>query len=177
MTDVLGTLMDEHLTIGMVIGLLEASLKCMRGGRRPPQDFFATILDTLQNFADKCHHAKEEEALFPLFKGASIEDAGTVSLLIEEHRKGRALTASLAEAVGRDDDRAITEAASGYVDLMSRHIRKENVVFPTWLRLLSDEAKREMSERFDGIEARSVGAGGRAEYRKKMEMLRKEMPV
>ncbi len=173
--DALETLMDEHLTIATTLGLLDVSAKKMQGGEELPTEFFDEVMDILENFADRCHHAKEEEVLFPLFKGNGAKDSEAVSSFLEEHENGRAFVSALGKAVDRDDRLGIMENASGYYSLMSQHIRKENMLFPAWIKSLSDAASEEMAARFDRIEARSLGPERHQEYRRTVERLKSEI--
>jgi hemerythrin-like domain-containing protein len=170
--DALETLLDEHRTIGMTIGLLKDSVKGLQSGKAPSPEFFEEIFDVLRNFVDRCHHGKEEEVLFPLVRKRDAEEAGIVSLLLEEHEKGRAFVRAMKDAVSKNDRAGIIKNANGYTALLLQHIRRENMIFPTWINPLEDETKKEISERFDEIEAEAIGPGKHQEYLQTIERLK-----
>jgi hemerythrin-like domain-containing protein len=170
--DALGTLLDEHIVIVMTVGLLKDSVKRLQSGRELPPEFFGEVFDVLENFVDKCHHGKEEEVLFPLVKAMGAEESGVVSLLLEEHEKGRAFVRAMSDAVSKNDSAGIIKNSNGYTALLLQHIKRENMIFPRWINPLSDRTKKEMSERFDEIEARAIGLGKRQEYLRTVERLK-----
>ena len=48
------------------------------------------IIDFLRTFADKCHHGKEEIALFPALVLSGIpQDNGPIGVMLHEHNVGR----------------------------------------------------------------------------------------
>ncbi|MBI4395914.1 MAG: hemerythrin domain-containing protein, partial [Elusimicrobia bacterium] len=95
-------------------------------------------VEFLQTFADRCHHAKEENHLFRrLIDMGWPSDGGPVGVMLAEHEEGRALIRNMAEAVHKwkAGDQAtlrdFTVSASGYVELLRQHIMKENnILFP-----------------------------------------------
>jgi hemerythrin-like domain-containing protein len=175
--DVLGTLLEEHRIIGMAIKLLDDSTKKLQSGKKVSPEIFEKDLDILRNFADRCHHRKEEDVLFPLIKEHGTEEARNVSLLLREHEKGRGLVRAMSEAVSKNDSTGMIKNANGYIALMFQHIRKENVLFPPWINPLSDETKKELLERFEEIEAKAIGLGKHQEYLQTIEKLRNELLV
>ena len=61
-TDVLR---DEHTIILRGLDLLEAAADRPEGGAAPPDGWWEEVLGWLRAFADRNHHAKEEDLLFP----------------------------------------------------------------------------------------------------------------
>jgi len=100
-------------------------------------DFYA-VIDFVRNYADKHHHGKEEAMLFNRMTaelGAAAQKLVTHGMLVE-HDLGRMYMRELETAVGKvlqGDDEAkvdVIGSAMSYVDLLSRHIEKEdNVVY------------------------------------------------
>jgi hemerythrin-like domain-containing protein len=129
----------------------------------------------MRNFVEKCHHGKEEMALFPLISARGGREAKAVSLLIEEHEKGRAFVKALDEAVKKNEALDVIKSVNGYVGLLPQHVRKENVVFPIWIGSLPDETKRELFKKFEEIEERVIGPGKHQEYIQTVEKLKTAM--
>jgi hemerythrin-like domain-containing protein len=68
-------------------------------GRLPDKGHGEEILDFLVVFVDKCHHGKEEGLLFPALEAVGVSrNGGPIGVLLEEHRKGRSLTAEMTAA-------------------------------------------------------------------------------
>lgn len=173
--DALGTLLEEHEIILKAINVLTSSVKSIQEGKEPKPKFFEGILDVIKNFADKCHHGKEEGVLFPMINDKDVRQAKIVSLFLEDHEKGRAFVRALAEAVGKNDATGIIKNANGYANLLPLHIKKENAIFPVWINPLSSETKEELSERFEEIEERVIGLGKHEEYINKIEKLKNSL--
>jgi len=157
----------EHRVIERVLAGLEAlAAKATETGQLEA-DAAAQAVDFLRNFADRCHHGKEEAKLFPALerKGFSPE-AGPTAVMRSEHEQGRAYTRALAEsldAAGRGDAQALkrfTEAAQGYVDLLRQHIQKEDhCLFAMADSALSADEQKALLEAFEQVEHEDMGAG------------------
>ena len=91
------------------------------------------LLDILRNFADRCHHLKEENVLFPALEKWGIDPTtGPVSIMLEEHEEGRRRLGAMAEALASRDPQsargALVENAKSYVQLLTDHIQKEDEI-------------------------------------------------
>jgi len=169
----LEVLTDEHGVILEIVEVLNNSVKKLQAREKVSTEFFEKILDVMRNFVEKCHHGKEEMALFPLIRARGGREARAVSLLIEEHEKGKAFVKALDEAVKKNEIDNMIKSVNGYVGLLPQHVKKENVVFPTWINPLSDETKRELFKRFEEIEERVIGLGKHQEYIQTVKILKK----
>ena len=74
MRDPIQQLMEEHRVIEQVLAALEAAAR-----RELQFPFYEQAVDFIVNFADGCHHAKEEDRLFPM--GRSHLDADELRIL------------------------------------------------------------------------------------------------
>src|SRR3546814_17471193 len=94
-TDVLK---HEHDAILMAIKILDQISDEARQGNATSTDV-THFLGFLREFADTCHHGKEEGLLFPAMIEAGLSaDGGPISVMLSDHDKGRALVAALANA-------------------------------------------------------------------------------
>jgi hemerythrin-like domain-containing protein len=168
----LEVLVNEHEVILKIVEVLNNSVEKLHATEKVSREFFEKILDVMRNFVEKCHHGKEEMALFPLIRARGGREAKAVSLLIEEHEKGRVFVKALDEAVKKNARDNIIKSVNGYVGLLAQHVKKENVVFPTWINSLSDETKNELFKRFEEIEERFIGLGKHQEYIQTVETLK-----
>lgn len=147
-TDVLRA---EHVVILRALSVLERAAERLAAGGALPAGWWDDTLDWLRAFADRNHHAKEENALFPAMIRAGVPSpGGPVDVMLDEHEQGRALIARMAE--GASPHRAA--AASRYVQLLREHIDKENgIVFPLAEAVFEEAEMRELSRQFDRVEA------------------------
>ena len=131
-------LMEEHRVIERVLASLETAANRLSAGQAIPMDFFLKAADFIKNFADGCHHKKEEGILFvALAANGMPQDAGPVGVMLAEHEEGRRLTRAMREGAQRvqgGDAAALSQViqnALGYVALLRQHIQKEDhILFP-----------------------------------------------
>ena len=63
-------------------------------------------------FADKCHHGKEEDVLFPELEKAGIaRQGGPIGVMLHEHVSGREFIRRMSEALPARNDKEFAEAA------------------------------------------------------------------
>jgi hemerythrin-like domain-containing protein len=173
--DALGVMLEEHGIILMTINVLnDAAEKLQAGGKLPPE-FFEKALYIIRNFADKCHHGKEETVLFPLFNKPGKPASRIIVSFLEDHEKGRAFVRALSEAVARKDNGGIIKNAKGYAGLLPKHIKRENEIFPKWIGSLSEQTKEEVFEEFEKIEEEVIGLGKHHEYIRNIEGLKNSL--
>src|SRR3989337_556391 len=83
-TEVLG---DEHRVIERVLAAVE---KLLAAAPAPSLSHWKKVLDFISNFADQCHHLKEEKLLFPAMEAQGIpRDGGPIGGMLMEHGAGR----------------------------------------------------------------------------------------
>lgn len=140
------------------------------------------IVDFFKNFADKCHHAKEEKLLFPSLttKGMPVQ-GGPIGVLLQEHDIGRRYISGILEGIKKYSSRVadakeeISNNCLGYIELLRQHIYKENnVLFPMAENLLSDSEQKELLEDFEEIEEKEIGPEVHEKYAKMIGELEKE---
>ena len=159
-TDVLR---DEHTIILRGLDLLGAAADRPEAGAAPPDGWWEEVLGWLRAFADRNHHAKEEDLLFPALINAGVPaEGGPIDVMLEEHAQGRALVRAMAESRGA----ARAAKAREYVALLRAHIDKENgVVFPLADAVLDDAEQRALASAFTAVESepgRGVSVGDAA---------------
>jgi len=178
-------LKEEHQVIlRMIKVLIVASDKIERGEEVSPE-VFKKAVDFIQTFADRCHHGKEQNTLFPLMEERGIlRHRGPIAVMLLEHEQGRQFVKGLAEALARHEggDRAaksaIVENARGYSELLDQHIYKEdNILYPMGDKVLSHSDNKELLEKFEKIEKEIIGEGKHNYYLHMIEELEKEMDI
>lgn len=138
--------------------------------------------DFFKNFADRCHHAKEEGELFPVLREDNV-DPIIIDLLIKQHEEGRILLAGIEDVLKRltdgtsaTDTQAVARYILEYAELMARHIRIENeYLWPRAAEQLSDLQKDSLAKAFHRIETEDLGKGFHEKYHAlAMDILGKE---
>jgi hemerythrin-like domain-containing protein len=93
-------LMKEHSAIQLMLEILsEACTRLESGGKVVVTDL-KKMLEFLKEFADGCHHAKEERHLFPALERAGIpRERGPIGVMLAEHNLGRSHIRRMSSAI------------------------------------------------------------------------------
>ena len=129
------TLMAEHRLIeracDALVGFADDALRRGSDGRAE----LARFVTFIRQFADGCHHGKEENILFRSMVEAGFpSQGGPIAVMLMEHDMGRQHVAALARLAEQqepwtaDDRQELGDAAHGYADLLRGHIHKEDVI-------------------------------------------------
>jgi len=172
-------LKEEHQAIKLMLSILEGMSQRLDAGQAVSTEHLEQSLEFIRLFADKCHHGKEEDVLFPAMEAAGIpKGGGPIGVMLLEHEAGRGYVRGLAEAVARykAGDRqaaaAITTNARNYVALLNQHIFKEdNILYPMADMRLSPARQARMLEEFEAIERERLGSGKHEELHRMLEHL------
>ncbi|HOY68214.1 MAG TPA: hemerythrin domain-containing protein [Candidatus Ozemobacteraceae bacterium] len=169
----------EHDAILTMLGVLDRI--CLRLERREPvpQEHLTGLMEFFQVFADRCHHAKEEEFLFPAYEQAGVpRDHGPIGCMLAEHQQGRQEIARMKQAIEgmtagqREAVAVFVAAARGYRELLEAHIEKENqVLFPMGDRLVTPDRQETLLKEFDQLEETRIGAGKHEAFHRLIETL------
>ena len=165
-------LRDEHEGILAMLAVVETAAYRLRDGKDVSPTLFTDAVGFFRNFADACHHGKEELELFPeLVEHGLPKEGGPVGVMLVEHDQGRAFVRGMKEAADKyaqGDQSAIPALVSnvlGYVELLRAHIDKENsVLFNMADRLLSDTEQDQLYDGFEEIERTRTGPGEHERY-------------
>lgn len=151
----IGPLMIEHRLIERMIHIMEEALKRARQENRIDVDLVASSVRFIRDYADRCHHGKEEDILFRELEKKSLQEkhAEIVRQLREEHRWGRETTGKMSdalEAYGSGDSNALAsllDHMEALVRFYPRHIETEDRrFFMPVMKYFSDEEKDAMLE-------------------------------
>jgi len=165
-------LIAEHKAVLVALNILEKVEEGIAAGVADAPEHLNQLIDFFGGFVDRCHHAKEEDVLFPeLQKHGVKREGGPIGVMLAEHEAGRRLVREMSKALSslrRGDQKAsdgIRETALEYRKLLRAHIDKENtVLFPMADRLLPDDTASKAVARFEEIERDRVGLGKHEAY-------------
>lgn len=172
-------LVEEHKQIQKVLDWGEAELARIAAGQPPDAGKLLQAVDFIRNFADRCHHAKEEGVLFRrLVERGMPRESGPIAAMLHEHELGRAHAAAIAASIedaARGEAGAIArlrEHLGGYVALLRAHINKEDgALYPMADRLLGPADQEWLLREFERVEREETGAGVHEKYRRLAEAL------
>lgn len=165
-------LMQEHRVIEQVLDCLEIIAQRADKDGRADWESVEQAIDFFQNFADRCHHGKEEDCLFPVLekKGFSPEQ-GPTGVLRNEHEVGRQHIQGMQQAVtdaaagGSLAIAALVSHARSFVQLLRKHIQKEDqVLFQMADQALSEQEQAELMESFARVEHDDLGPETHGKY-------------
>ncbi len=153
-------LMNEHRAIERGLSVLERCASRLTDGDAVPVRTLSGILNFIRNFADKCHHGKEEGFLFPALQRSGLpKQAGPLAVMQEEHDEGRRLVGEMSGAldgVGAGEPAAtetFCRSAFEFAGLLRGHIGKEdNVLFVMADMRLPEAEKTRLAEDFHTAE-------------------------
>ena len=145
-------LVDEHQVILLAIAQIPAAVAALgRDGGEPQRQTIRDLVDFIREFADRYHHAKEEEILFGYFDG----NAEIIQAMRAEHDIGRSHVRAAAEAVEAGDRAAVRQRLTAYGALLTEHIRKEDEILYPWMnRQLTDSQVGRLFAQFQEVDVR-----------------------
>ena len=160
-------LMGEHRLIEEALGSLETYAGQVREGAPALREVVGEYAAFFREFADACHHGKEEDILFQrMIERGFPREAGPIAVMYHEHELGRAHVRALtaigtgAGEAGSEGSRVLLEHADAYVPLLRQHIQKEDrILYPMALQSLTRSELDAMNGEFEVFEARMHADG------------------
>ena len=172
-------LKEEHEAIKLTLRVIEKISQKIDAGEKIDAKHLDMILE-FKVFADKCHHGKEEDVLFPAMVAVGIpKEGGPVGVMLQEHDVGRGFVRGMSDGIERykKGDRSapgiFASNARGYAELLAQHIYKEdNILYPMADSHIPEKRQREMLEEFEKIEQERIGAGKHEQFHKNLDLLK-----
>lgn len=154
MNNITEQLMSEHQNILRVI--VQVLIECSRieNGGETDKKFMEQTIDFIRNYADKFHHAKEEDILFEaMLTNVDCLHCNPIPVMLYEHQDGREFVGKLENALKENDKNGVIENARGYCYLLQNHIYKEdNILYPMAEDALDDEQKAQVVRKYKEVE-------------------------
>ncbi len=167
-------LIHEHEAILFTLKILEKMGQIVMLDKSINNRDIINIIDFLKIFADKCHHGKEEGFLFPALEEAGIpNENGPIGAMLAEHAEGRGYIKLMEESVSENilNKEQFVKASMSYVNLLRKHIEKENtVLFPIGDARFSNSKQEELIEKFERFEDEVIGKGKHEELHKMLQV-------
>lgn len=142
-------LVEEHVWIKRLLTLVPAILETTDITTAKGKQLILDCVDFIRSYADKFHHAKEEDILFKLFD----EKMDIIQVMLQDHVTGRNYIAAAVSALENKDAKGVADGLEGYRSLLVEHIKREDEVLYPWIdRNLSMKQVGELQGRFQDVE-------------------------
>ncbi|MBW7997642.1 MAG: hypothetical protein FVQ81_13905 [Candidatus Glassbacteria bacterium] len=142
-------LADEHKLIKRLIALIPRITEASVIVAEEDREIIRDLVDYIRNYADKYHHAKEENILFKNFD----EKLDIIQTMLIDHDKARSYVRAVLEALDNKDAEGVKENLSAYRELLSEHIKKEDEILYPWMdRNLSTSQVGQLFSRFNEVD-------------------------
>jgi hemerythrin-like domain-containing protein len=143
-------LVEEHVTIKRLLALVPWISRQLADDPASGGASARQAVEFIRGFADRFHHAKEEDILFSYFD----PDLQIIRAMNREHEIARDHVRQAVEALEVDDTETAAAQLGAYAVLLSAHIRKEDeVLYPFLDSRLSTRQVGEMFSRFAEVRA------------------------
>ena len=142
-------LVDEHLLIKRLIALIPSLVENLDVNTDKGKRLILDCVDFVRAYADKYHHAKEEEILFKYFD----EKLDIIKTMLEDHKKARNHAGSILDGLEKKDKNSVIEHLTAYKELLTEHIKKEDEILYPWIdRGLSITQVGELFSKFGEVD-------------------------
>jgi len=160
-------LSNEHRIIEQVLSCVEAMANQARETGKLDTEAASQTLDFFKTFVDKCHHAKEEDHLFPLMEAKGFsKDFGPTSVMRGEHLQGRGFIEGMSqglseiEAGNAEGVNTYVRNALEYIELLRQHVHKEDhCLFSMADNAFTAEDNEKLIQSFKDHERHEMGLG------------------
>ena len=160
-------LRNEHRVIEQVLDCLWVMAEQSEQSKQLDASAARQALEFLRQYADQCHHGKEETYFFPALEGHGYSrHGGPTGVMLAEHDMGRQHVRGMQAAV----DRTITSKrgalvhfvahARAFVELLRAHIQKEDhCLFGMADQTFSEDEQQALLDSFGRVDAEHTALG------------------
>jgi len=162
---------EEHRNLWRIAITIDSVAGELEHGTHVEPAFFTSIFDYIEQFMDGCHHAKEDDYLFPRLRERSPEAAVIIDRLQAEHRNGPEVLRSLREqlaatARGELANAVFADALRTYTQALKAHIRtEEKDALPLAREVLTSDDWQTIDRAFLDNDDPLFGSQARSEFR------------
>ena len=137
-------LVKEHRLIKRWINLIPRLLENL--DLESDRELILNGVDFIRSYADKFHHAKEEDILFKYVD----ENLNIIKSMLEDHKTGRNHVGAIIEGLEKQDKEGVFQHLNAYKELLQGHIKKEDEILYPWVdRSLSTRQVGELFTKFN----------------------------
>jgi hemerythrin-like domain-containing protein len=159
---------NDHIHILKLIDVMKSIVQ----SESPDVEHIEKIIVLIRKYADGLHHAKEENYLFPALEEKGFSSTkGPVAMMLYEHVQGRNFVNEISknvELIKKGIEPALDVVyrnMSGYAELLTNHIAKENnVLFRMADNAFSETEQRNLLDQFESIERNQAAGENVSDY-------------
>ncbi len=165
-------LVDEHVLIKRWLALIPLVLNTLDLSTPSGVEIAENGIDLIRSYADRLHHAKEEDILFTYFD----DTAKIFQVIYEDHKQARNHVQEMVAAIGNKDTSSFSHHLTAYGELLAEHIKKEDEILFPWLdRKLTPSQIKELAEKFEQEDQRiGLDTQKYQSFLEKLEKIHKE---
>lgn len=164
-------LVEEHVLIMRLVSLVPRLLGVTDVGRVADQEVILQAVDFIRSYADRFHHAKEEDILFGYFD----QSLDIIQVMLADHETARAHVRQVETAARAGEQALVTAHLQSYAELLTEHIKKEdNILYPWMDRQLTTAEVGELYAKFAEVEA-AAEPGFAVRYAESIARLEREV--
>ena len=142
-------MVDEHVLIKRWLALLPKVIENLDLETEEGLQLINNGIDFIRNFADKYHHAKEEDETFKYFD----ENFDMIKVIRNDHVKVRRHVKEMLQAIENKDTKTLEDHLVSYSQILPEHIKKEDeILFPWMDRKLTTNQIGQLFSRFNEID-------------------------
>jgi hemerythrin-like domain-containing protein len=142
-------MVDEHALIKRWLSLIPKVIENLDLETEAGLELINNGIDFIRNYADKYHHAKEEDEAFKYFDN----NMDMIKVIQNDHTKVRAHVKEILQAIEDRDKKTLVKHLRAYSKILPEHIKKEDeVLFPWMDRNLSTKQVGELYSKFNSID-------------------------
>ena len=142
-------MVDEHVLIKRWLALIPKVIENLDLETEGGLEIINKGIDFIRNYADKYHHAKEEDETFKYFD----ENLDIIKVIRNDHAKVRAHVEAMLQAIKEKDKETLAEHLRAYSEILPEHIKKEDEILYPWMdRSFSTEQIGRLYSKFNEID-------------------------
>ena len=142
-------MVDEHVLIKRWLALIPKVIENIDLESEEGLQLINNGIDFIRNYADKYHHAKEEDETFKFFN----ENLDIIKVIKKDHVKVRNHVKAMLQAIKEKDKKTLAEHLKAYSEILPEHIKKEDEILYPWMdRNLSTNQVGQLYSKFNEID-------------------------
>ena len=122
-------LVEEHNLIKRLLALIPNVIAEIDVKKSDHKVMITNVTDFIKNYADKYHHAKEEDILFKYFD-PSLD---IIQVMLHDHVSGRSFVSAILKGLETENNEIVKENLNNYCTLLTEHIYKEDNILYPWM--------------------------------------------
>jgi hemerythrin-like domain-containing protein len=176
MNQYLKTLYDEHEIITNAIDAAQQAKSLIGKDDALYEDTVRKLISFFRNYADRFHHYKEEEILFPeMNKRNEMLADGVIREMFDNHEDFRDMIRNIEEKLNAKKFPEVQSQLEKYAGALLDHIAAENnEVFPMAETLFSENEMKDIGYRFNDCD-RELGEKLKQELSDLADSIRKQL--